>query len=149
MAHPGGRPKSIDKDVLSKLEYAFAIGCTDREASLYANIAPSTLYRYCDEHKEFSERKEGLKKTPILKARETVVNDLENTDSAKWYLERKVKKEFSQRQELTGEDGKDITINMVSYGNHNTVPVHPEGVSATDTEGDGPGKETTDPGMAS
>ena len=53
------------------------------------------------------ERKEQLKESLIFKARTVVANALDRQDenTAKWYLERKKKAEFSTRQELTGEDG--------------------------------------------
>ena len=54
--------------VLRKLEDAFALGCTDLEACLYADISKTTLYDYQKDHPEFAERKEKLKETPTLKA---------------------------------------------------------------------------------
>lgn len=107
-ARPEGRPLSVTPEVLLKLETAFTMGCTDSEASLYADISPSTLYKYCQEHPEFSERKEALKDKPVLLARATVFEALNEADHAKWYLERKRKSEFSSRAELSGPDGKDL-----------------------------------------
>ncbi|MBL0320510.1 MAG: hypothetical protein IPP74_14640 [Alphaproteobacteria bacterium] len=85
-----GRPSAITEDVLRKLEEVFALGGTDKEACLYANIAPSTLYKYQEENKDFTERKEALKETPVLKARRTVFNSLETDVNSAWkYVERK------------------------------------------------------------
>lgn len=93
-------------NVLKKLEEAFALGCTDLEASLYANISPATLYNHQDRNPGFLERKEQLKMHPILKARTTLVGALEEDASiALKYLERKKKDEFSPRRE------NDITTN--------------------------------------
>jgi hypothetical protein len=100
MKNKGGRPPVITKEILQKLEEVFAIGGTDEEASFYAGISPQTLYNYQKEHPEFIERKEALKQKPVLKARQTVVKALENTEDAQWYLERKSKREFSTRQEV-------------------------------------------------
>lgn len=91
------RPTVMTKSVINKLEEAFALGCTDLEASLYANIAPATLYNHQDKNPEFLERKDQLKMSPILKARKTVVGSLDNPDIAMKYLERKKKDEFSTR----------------------------------------------------
>lgn len=63
------RPKKIDTTVVRKLEHGFLNGLSDREACLFANIAPSTLYEYCKENPEFSERKELLKDQVKLKAK--------------------------------------------------------------------------------
>lgn len=90
----------LDSEKLLKLEQAFAIGCTDKEACSYAEITEHQLYYYQNEiNKDFAARKEELKEKPILKARQTVVKSLDEPEHAKWYLERKRKNEFSQRIE--------------------------------------------------
>jgi len=96
----GGRPKSIDEETLAKLEQAFCIGCTDEEACIFAEINPSTLYRYCNENPEYTERKETLKQKPILKAKATIDNNLKDPDIAKWYLEKKKRNEFGKVSEV-------------------------------------------------
>lgn len=94
------RPTIMTEQVISKLEEAFLLGCTDLEATLYANIAPSTLYKYQDKNRAFVERKAQLKEAPILKARASVIRALENNpELALKYLERKKKDEFSLRKE--------------------------------------------------
>lgn len=101
--NPGGRPKSIDDKILAKLEEGFLIGLTDRECCLYANINPSTLYRYCEENPDFSERKEMLKEQPKIKAKMNIIesiNKYKDTDLSKWYLERKSKDEFGAKQTI-------------------------------------------------
>lgn len=100
MAHPGGRPTVMTKDVIAKLEQAFAIGCTDLEACLFAGVSKDALYYYQHKNPKFTERKEQLKETPILKARTSVVNKLEaDAELALKFLERKKKDEFSPRVE--------------------------------------------------
>lgn len=109
MAQPEGRPTVFTKEVLQKLEEAFALGCTDGEACYYADIAKSSLYNYQVSHPEFLERKDALKERPILMARQELIKGLKgNAELALKYLERKLKKEFSLRVENTGEDGKPI-----------------------------------------
>ena len=90
----------------TKLEQAFAIGCTDKEACAYAEISPDQLYYYTSTvNPEFQARKDELKEKPLLKAKQTVVQALSDVDTAKWYLERKNKAEFATRSELTGANG--------------------------------------------
>jgi len=94
------RPTKMTPQVIEKLEEAFSLGCTDLEASLYANISPATLYLYQEKNKAFSERKTQLKETPILKARASVIKSLEsNPDLALKFLERRKRDEFSLRRE--------------------------------------------------
>lgn len=103
------RPTVMTPEVIARLEEAFAWGCTDREACLWADIAVSTLQLYQDRKPEFIERKEMLKDTPIRLARESVVGGIKkDPDLALKFLERKKKDEFSLRSELTGKDGKDL-----------------------------------------
>lgn len=117
--HPGGRPPVIDDLKLKKLEEAFATGCTDEEACSYADIAPKTLYNYQNANPEFLQRKELLKQKPFLKARKTIMNSLDSVQGAQWFAERKMKNEFSTRQELVGADGSGIKINIIDYERSN------------------------------
>ena len=105
-----GRPTVMTPDVISKLESVFAIGGTDKEACSYADISHQTLYDYQALHPEFVERKEALKERPFIKARQTIVNALNNPHDAQWFLERKRKNEFAQRSELTGAEGKPLIL---------------------------------------
>lgn len=99
---PAWRPTVIDDSILSKLEYAFTNSFNDEEACLYADISPATMYRYIEEHPEFWERKEILKKHPNIKAKLNWIKKLEWEDyiASKEWLERKSKAEFSTKQEL-------------------------------------------------
>ena len=97
--HAGGRPTLMTPETLNKLEEVFAIGGTDQEAIFYADISHQTLYNYQEKHPEFLERKEKLRERPILKARQTIVKSLDEPEHAKWYLERKAKREFAERKE--------------------------------------------------
>ena len=85
-----GRPTKMTNDVIGKLEMAFSTGATDIEACIVADINPDTLYEYC------------LKKKPVLKAKQIVINYLNRNDidTAKWYLERKARDEFAAKQEV-------------------------------------------------
>lgn len=109
-----------DLEKKTKLEQAFAIGCTDKEACSYAEITPDQLYYYTREvNPEFQVKKEELKEKPILKAKQTIVKNLDNPEHAKWYLERKKKDEFSQRQEMTGADGEKLQVIIKTFEGDN------------------------------
>lgn len=112
---PAGRPTVVTPEALRKLEEAFAIGASDREACFYADIGTTALYEYQDKHPQFAERKAALKERPILLARQTVVKAIEtDSDLAFKYLERKRKNEFAQRTELTAADGDSLVPNFTS-----------------------------------
>lgn len=86
---PAGRPTVRSPEIESKLEYALAIGGTILDACFYAGIGETTYHRWASEDEEFRERMTGLRRRPVLKALETVNQDLENPLTAKWYLERR------------------------------------------------------------
>jgi hypothetical protein len=107
-----GRPLFDGKDeaeVVRKLEEAFALGCSDIEACLYADIGKTAFYKYQDKHPQFAERKEMLKERPILQARDSVIQHMKRDGNlALKFLERKRKSEFALRTELTGKDGEQL-----------------------------------------
>lgn len=98
----GGRPTVMTPETIQKLEEAFSVGATDKEAIFIANISSSTFYAYCKEHPEFSERKEALKDMPKYMARKNIVNKIKDGDvpTSQWYAERKGKDEFSNRTDM-------------------------------------------------
>ena len=96
-----GRPTVMTQEVIEKLEEAFSIGATDKEACFLAKISMATLYNYCQDKKEFLERKEALKDMVKYQARKNVAEAIHEGDKplSQWYLERKAKDEFSQKTE--------------------------------------------------
>lgn len=101
MKEKRGRPRAIDKFVIAKLEKGFLMGFSDREACLFANINPATLYRFCEENPDFSERKELLKEQIKLRAKQNIAEAIENRDKplSQWYLERR-DKEFKPKSDM-------------------------------------------------
>ena len=89
-----------EQAIIRKLEQVWAMGGSDEEAAFYAEISKASLSEYLSRTPEISERKEALKEKPILKARQTVIKDLDTPSTAQWYLERKRKNEFGVREQL-------------------------------------------------
>lgn len=112
-----GRPPVINDEKLKKLREAFMMGCTDDEACLYAEIEPRTFYNFQKWNEEFIQQKEHWKNNPILKARKVVFDKIEAGDenTAKWYLERKAKQEFSTKTEIgmTDKKGNDRNFSQI------------------------------------
>lgn len=98
-------------EVITKLEYAFSMGCTTVDACIIAEIGGTTYYRWCNEDEALWDRFKALQAKQILKARIIIDGALNTGDlaTAKWLLERKRKKEFSllinkepdERQQIT------------------------------------------------
>ena len=105
-----GRPTKMTPEVVTKLEEVFALDGTVEEACFYAGISRNAYYEWVKAKPELNDRFEELRQRPFLKARQTIVKNLDQPEHAKWYMERKKKREFAQRTEMTGEDGKDLTI---------------------------------------
>ena len=106
-----GRPEKITGIVLGKLEDAFSIGASDRQACKHAGINPDTLYNYQKRHPEFVERKEMLKENPILKAKYAVYKGLDDPKIALEYLKLR-DDDFSTKlkQEINNKNGITITV---------------------------------------
>ncbi len=89
-----------EKAVITKCEEVWALGGTDAEASFYANITGASLSRYLAEKPKVKEFRNRLREKPILKARQTINNNLDDPTTARWYLEKKRSKEFSNKLEV-------------------------------------------------
>lgn len=117
--------KDFTAEKLAELKNAFAMGFTDSEACLYADVWVRRFYDYCIENEDFRELKELLKQKPKMKAKlnimETINMKVEKEDikaierkldTSKWYLERKAKDEFSLRSEIEGNMTNETTMKV-------------------------------------
>lgn len=114
---PNGRPPAMTPATIAKLEEAFAWGCSDVEACLWADIAPATLYKYQVKNPKFTERKASLKEKPVLLARKAVVQAIVKGDRnmALAYLDRKRREEFSTKSQVENSGEQSITVNIKKY----------------------------------
>ena len=103
------RPSEKTPEKVKKLEEAFAIDSTIEEACFYADISKQTYYNWLEGEPELVERFEELRNKPVLKARRTIVNALDNPLDAKWYLEKKRKREFGTAVDIT-TGGEKLTM---------------------------------------
>lgn len=108
-----GRPTVMTPETINKLEHVFMLGGSDKEACLYAEISTQTLYDYQNLHPEFVGRKEMLKETPFLKARQTIVQNLSNPQGAQWFMERKKRDEFGKSDETAPTHHTKNTYNFI------------------------------------
>jgi hypothetical protein len=115
-----GRPTVFTKLTLKKLEEAFAFGCTDKEACMYANISTAALYNYQSSNPEFVDRKQILKAAPVLKARMCVVKELETNPVLAFkyierYLDQEVMEFVSRNNSATITSSEELTISKSEY----------------------------------
>lgn len=90
-------PHKMKPDVLDRLRASFGIGCNAVEACYYAGISKSTYDDWMTWYPHLKEEFDGLRLKPVLKARQAVFDYLHQPDTAKWFLERKRKDEFSTK----------------------------------------------------
>lgn len=110
------RPTKLDETTIKKLEEAFIIGASIKEACFYADITTQTFYNWKAENPELFDRFEQLQLSPIFKARKTLVGALEtNPNLALKYLERKLKTEFGEDKEPIEIENKidSVTIEVI------------------------------------
>lgn len=111
-----GRPIKITEDVVKKLEAIFRNGANIEEACSYAGISKPTYYDKLNRDRDFLTKMQSARYYPTIIAKNVVLKSIKedkNVDSAKWYLERRARKEFSTRSEITGDDGKPLQIQVV------------------------------------
>lgn len=84
-----------EKAVVAKLESVAAIDGSVEEMCSYAEISRESFFRYQRQHAIFRQRIEDLRQKPILKARNRLVQGIdESFGNAMDYLKRKRKIEF-------------------------------------------------------
>lgn len=123
-----GRPTVMTQRVLNKLENAFKIGCSDREACIHAEISLQTLYNYAKRNPDFLEQKEDWKETLLIAARANVagVIMLQESVSDSWmYLRAKRKGEFAEQKNHV-VDAKVIDVRTLEQASEAGVIVEEE-----------------------
>jgi hypothetical protein len=115
-----GRPKIIDvskpitdSPVVKKLIEAFRLDSTINEACAYAGISKPAFYDYLGKSPDLAFEIDKAREFLKLQARNAVgiaISENKDVKAAMWYLERKVKNEFSTRQELTGAGGNAVLL---------------------------------------
>lgn len=119
-----GRPTVMTEEVVRKLEDAFANGASDTEAIFYAGVSRTAFYDWQKENPSFTDRKEGLRDMVKYQARRNIVEKIKSGDleTSKWFAERKIKDEFSQRNEHTGAGGDPLTVQVISFNGIDPAP---------------------------
>lgn len=111
-----GRPTVMTESTLAKLDEGFLMGFSDKEACLYADIHPATLYRYNEENPEYRERKELLKDQVNMRAKNNIAAAIKLGDKelSKWYLERRDSDFVPKKATDLTSGGKPLLLNFDS-----------------------------------
>lgn len=102
-----GRPTKRTPEVIQKIEEVAALDGSIEEMAYYAGIHRETLYAWMRDDKDLSDRITELRERPVLKARQSVVKNLDDPDRAFRYLQHKRRAEFSTRVEQDITTGGD------------------------------------------
>ena len=107
-----GRPSVLTPTVIDKLVHAFEHGYTKTQAFRYSGISKDTYYGAIKTHEEFADKMRRAQDHLGLKARDVVAAAIKSEDvkTAKWWLERKAKDEYSLRHEATGAGGGAVKV---------------------------------------
>lgn len=117
-------PVKLTDEVNAKLETAASMDATWPECALFANISVRTLMYWLDSVEGLRDRLQELRENPMLKARTTILNSLDDPKNAQWYAERKNKKEFAQKVET--EHSGEVKVNVIKYDDYSdTVQLLP------------------------
>lgn len=95
-----GAPTKVSEEVIRKLEQTAALDATVGEMCFYAGISVTTYYNIINTNKKLFDSLQALRQKPILKARQTFVNALDDPKYALEYLERKCGDEFVKKQKM-------------------------------------------------
>ncbi|WP_438979916.1 hypothetical protein [Polynucleobacter sp.] len=86
-----GPKNKITPEVIERLRQGFLIGANREQACAFAGISKQLFYTYIKTHPEIIDDIERWEASPILKAKQIVISELDKKDSAtaKWYLEKR------------------------------------------------------------
>lgn len=117
--------------IIDKMEEAAKWDWTLQEICEYAGISYSTYHLWTKKNPELNKRIEMLRDDPVRRAKKTVAEKLaESYNNSMDYLKRKRKQEFSERQEMTGADGKELPIPIIQIN----VPTNNSNAKNTETD---------------
>jgi len=94
---------------IAELEIALSIWANVTTACQHIGVDRTTYYYWLRSWHLDPVRVEQLRAKPMLKALKTIYDNLSDGETAKWYLERVLKDQFSKRSEVTWRDWEPIS----------------------------------------
>ena len=109
-------------EIIESLQPFLSVGMSRNKACEAIGLHPTTLSKWVQANESLSMKLKGWENSLNKLALQNIADALalegetEDTrkDTSKWYLERRMKNEFSTRQENTGADGGPIEVNNIS-----------------------------------
>lgn len=108
-----GRPSKLTEPLVRKLEEAFGWDATVEQACAHAKIPRTIFYGYLKKNKNFADRMELARHKPLGLAKNAVfkqVSEQGDGDLGLKVLERREKKRYSPRTEVSGPDGAPVAV---------------------------------------
>ena len=94
----------------SKIEEVAALDGSVDEMAYYCDVARQTIYNWLEENPDLMDKVERLRARPVLKARRTILDKMDDSYSnAMDYVKRKRKLEFGDNIDVT-TDGEKIEV---------------------------------------
>lgn len=103
--------KQWDKEqIVQTLKPYLQLGYSVKKACKLAQFPDSTFYDWINNDDLLRAKVEAWQGMISAKARQNVASSVDkgNVEDSKWWLERREKREWSTRQEITGEDGRPL-----------------------------------------
>ena len=113
MKNKGGRPTKMTPEVVQKLEDAFTWGCTDTEACCFAGIGRTTLHDYTEKHPEFSNRKEELKGSLMMRSKRVQSKEVDEQNVA--VVMKIIDRDVGKKIQVTGANGGAIEWDLMLH----------------------------------
>ena len=110
------------EEIIESLQPFLSVGLSRNKACESIGLDPTTLSKWVQADEVLSMKLKGwensLNKLALQNIADALAKEGETEDArkdtSKWYLERRMKQEFSTRTENTGADGGPIEVNNVS-----------------------------------
>lgn len=109
-----GRPTVFTQEVLQKLEEAFKMDCTNKEACAYAGISESVYYHECQQNPDFLERMERAQQVPFMLAKKVLLTAMSKEDGnlAMKFLKNRQSDRYQEKSEQKVKVEKDAAEDL-------------------------------------
>jgi len=87
-------------ELVAKLIEGFKMGFNDSECCAYCDIARDLYYDYLKRDPKFIDRVNKAKEHPYLKAKHTIMKNMDKPEMARWFLEKRRKEEFGDVKKI-------------------------------------------------
>lgn len=129
------------ESIIESLQPFLSVGMSRNKACESIGLDPTTLSKWVQDSESLSMKIKGWENSLNKLAMQNIADALAieseiedaRKETSKWYLERRMKNEFSTRQENTGADGKDLPTPILSIKQN---ALHTNDINQEDSESD-------------